>query len=957
MVPTTPVTIAAGATTATFQFATPQTIAPTAGWTVNGVAYAPAEFEIVNVEPLTNSNKYIELQFNQSIGSLVASEVVIRNTENLERVGIETVTLAADGLSAQVTLLGEEEENKLFLAPHVDYTLNITKNGEVQTTVFNLDAVNTARVTNVDKQANRVQGNRLSSDINVDFEHIFGRTATYWVNKDGYITRINLRDENVVYDAINFVTEGGNLYVETLTEDEKYLVNTNTVHVKNSSGGVTQTGITVNSSDFDYESAKLVFNNRGEVVNILAVPSFPSNILVEENEDSVITGYGVELNLEEFTIVKDGRTINAADVKAGDVVYFNNTLKVAEVYNNTITGLIQGSYDSEFRINGKDYDHNGSYVKDGKFESVNEAAIDALKASEEEVKVYLNRAGEVAVITGELGEVVTSEVVSYLTDAALGYELRGKNHLVIPTLSAAGDKEEYDFAVEDLKFIHEVDSNGDVTEYNVGDVSVDRATTTTRITGFDFSVVNATAGTFTLGIEEKTTLDSNGSDAADDFAHAAKNWDESDFVEGSALEVVKNGEGKVVGVIFTESHDLSAANPIKVDEGDRVATLNGLSDDVQIKSSTPVFYKQGNNVINTTYGEIDVNVIEEITDAKVYTDGKDALYIVVTDFTGPTEVDKVETVISAINARDGKIAYLELMTDGVSTEYPVKAGLNIGTLEVGAIVDVEINKTSGNIDSIVADSDNPDSGLVSNVSTQNRTFKLDNADYRVAESGAKVYELVDGKVEVRNFRDLASLGGNNAATISTIGNTNVVDTIVITKNEQIVFTSTQALQPNTVGNLGLVGTTANSSDNTVATATIADGNVEINSVGAGSAVITVRDSSLNTATIDVTVNAYGTITIDSITKHEAPEITSVTLDDTAATIVAGDTHQLTATVVAVGGADTSVTWSSSDPAVATVDTDGLVTVVSGATTGDTATITVTSDFDPTKTATFEVTVQ
>jgi len=80
-------------------------------------------------------------------------------------------------------------------------------------------------------------------------------------------------------------------------------------------------------------------------------------------------------------------------------------------------------------------------------------------------------------------------------------------------------------------------------------------------------------------------------------------------------------------------------------------------------------------------------------------------------------------------------------------------------------------------------------------------------------------------------------------------------------------------------------------------------------------------------------------------------VTGVTMNPTSVSIEAGQTSQLTATVSPTNADDSSVTWSSSNTAVATVDANGLVTAVSAGT----ATITVTTT-DGSKTATCAVTV-
>lgn len=68
-------------------------------------------------------------------------------------------------------------------------------------------------------------------------------------------------------------------------------------------------------------------------------------------------------------------------------------------------------------------------------------------------------------------------------------------------------------------------------------------------------------------------------------------------------------------------------------------------------------------------------------------------------------------------------------------------------------------------------------------------------------------------------------------------------------------------------------------------------------------------------------------------------VTSVTLNKTATTIAVGASETLTATVVPGDAYNKNVTWTSSDPAVATVDASGKVTGVAKGT----ATITVTTE--------------
>ncbi|WP_259536555.1 Ig-like domain-containing protein [Pseudomonas sp. HD6515] len=80
-------------------------------------------------------------------------------------------------------------------------------------------------------------------------------------------------------------------------------------------------------------------------------------------------------------------------------------------------------------------------------------------------------------------------------------------------------------------------------------------------------------------------------------------------------------------------------------------------------------------------------------------------------------------------------------------------------------------------------------------------------------------------------------------------------------------------------------------------------------------------------------------------------VTSIAVTPATASVAVGATRQLTASALPSGAAQ-SVTWSSSAPSIATVNSSGLVTAVAVGS----AVITATSVSDPTKTATSAITV-
>lgn len=116
-----------------------------------------------------------------------------------------------------------------------------------------------------------------------------------------------------------------------------------------------------------------------------------------------------------------------------------------------------------------------------------------------------------------------------------------------------------------------------------------------------------------------------------------------------------------------------------------------------------------------------------------------------------------------------------------------------------------------------------------------------------------------------------------------------------------------------------------SSDTTVATVS----NGTVTAVKAGTAVITATSANGKSASCSVTVSAKTPDAPDTPdTPNPTPtevEVTSVSLNAASKTIYANETLTLRATVMPTDATDKSITWTSSNTAVAAVDANGKVT--------------------------------
>lgn len=107
-------------------------------------------------------------------------------------------------------------------------------------------------------------------------------------------------------------------------------------------------------------------------------------------------------------------------------------------------------------------------------------------------------------------------------------------------------------------------------------------------------------------------------------------------------------------------------------------------------------------------------------------------------------------------------------------------------------------------------------------------------------------------------------------------------------------------------------------------------------------------------TVTYTISLTGTgALVDLEDVASAPNV-SVAISPLEPTVAVSGTKQMTATVI--NSANQSVTWTSSNPDVATISAGGLVTVLGTATAGETTVIRATSVADPTKSAYTIVTV-
>jgi uncharacterized protein YjdB len=268
----------------------------------------------------------------------------------------------------------------------------------------------------------------------------------------------------------------------------------------------------------------------------------------------------------------------------------------------------------------------------------------------------------------------------------------------------------------------------------------------------------------------------------------------------------------------------------------------------------------------------------------------------------------------------------------VTTEDGNKTATCEVTVNPIAVTGVSVNPTSA---SLVINGTQQLTATVSpsNATNQNVSWSSSNAAVATVSIGGMVKAISVGTATIT----VTTQDGNKTANcIVTVNPVAVTGVSVSPSSALLIINGTQQFTATVLPtNATNQNVTWSSSNTTVATVSTG-GMVKAISVGTATITVTTEDGN-KTATCEVTVNPIA--------------VTGVSVNPTSASFVINGTQQLTATLSPANATNQNISWSSSNTAVATVSTGGLVKAISVGT----AAITVITQ-DGNKTANCNITV-
>jgi uncharacterized protein YjdB len=369
---------------------------------------------------------------------------------------------------------------------------------------------------------------------------------------------------------------------------------------------------------------------------------------------------------------------------------------------------------------------------------------------------------------------------------------------------------------------------------------------------------------------------------------------------------------------------VSAQNNEKEESRKAVVTVNCGS--VYVKFTVTQAAKERINVSSLTLSRTELTLMEGDSETLVATVGPDnATDKTVTWSTSDANIATVDG--------NGKVNAVKAGTSTITAKAGDKTATCLVTVEklVIPVSSVSLNKTSltlteGESETLTATVD-PDNATDKKVSWISSNTKIATVD-----SDGKVTAVKAGSATI------TAKAGDKTATCSVTVEKLVIPvssislnktSLTLTEGESETLTAT--VNPDNATDKKVSWSSSNTKIATV------DSDGKVTAVKAGSATITAKAGD-KTATCMVTVE-----------KLVIP-VSSVSLNKTSLTLTEGENETLTATVGPDNATDKTVTWSTSDASVATVDQSGRVTAVKAGS----ATITAKAGD---KTATCSVTVE
>jgi len=520
----------------------------------------------------------------------------------------------------------------------------------------------------VDPTKEELKNVTLEVEEGFDFYEVEGLETKFWYKDD--VVVVYAVQEEAKFDAVEVDKDE----ITLITEDENYEVARNAT--------LTVDGKSVKQEKFEADYAKIVLNDDDEIIWAQGY-TFDGFILVEEVKDETAYSYDDfdEVDLEDFTIVKEGKTIGIDGIEEEDILFYNNDEEFAVVYNKGTEGELDRVYDNgNFRFEGEAYDLSERvvpvYFDEGKIGELNADILDEFLDDEATITVFVDYYGDVVVVSGEVSSVGNSSYAA-LTNDVVKYNGRKGEMIALDVRNGADEKVSFDLLVKDME---ELEEDGDLTRITVEQLK--------ELKKADNKVL-------------KISVDKDGdvtSIEVPEFVELEKDFKIDD----------SNAKGK-----DGFSYRLQSNTIVFHDSNKKATTLGNAKDKFsEVEAGATIFYEKGRvvAVIGETDADTDTkDVTGLVTRVKTLTNGKTEFTVEVLGETQRLVTEKKDTIKETVKEdtiRTFEVGETSGKIKGIkdAAEYPRKDTITIdGKLSGRTITTKDGNKVELNTKAVIYD--------------------------------------------------------------------------------------------------------------------------------------------------------------------------------------------------------------------------------------------------------------
>lgn len=653
----------------------------------------------------------------------------------------ETITInvwEADQYGDDGSVRYGQATNKTLLSDRlnvVEYSKSNSGIDEVRVVGYDID--DNELEIDITGAANITAENKTS----VDLYEAYLNEVTIWVDDDGDGDIVYLGiDSDYYIDAIETdSTVAAGEDITLIGEDKELEITTGYTDIVNGDD-------TANlATDTEYEYAKVVLNSDGDVEYIDAY-NWTEAYWVIDVDDALVTDHdGDEVDLDDYTIFKDGKLITWEEIEEGDILFFNQD-DFAEVYNKSYVGKITDVFSATFELEGKsfgynaeDYDRLAQYFdEDGDLDDFTVSEAEDMEDEGEDVEVFVDRKDEAVFVIGEVGEPSSDEFAIYLTEDISTYMIGSRAYMEIEGVNEFGEEVYYEFR---LSQIEEIASNG-AAYWDDDEIGLE-------LSGSAVDAPVSGGGTVVL-------TPGNPGISKDDI-----------------IEVTVDEDGDIIGInYFNLAQDIGVIgalnDELELDDTYAVVTRGAVDVNRKLAAGNVVFDisdgKDSDDIVVTKWGDLE-GVKVAAGNAWFILDGSDVEYIVLEDYDSE-DTSEYEGIITQIRTNsDDELTRIKILIDGsVETVYTDTDKVTTAAgIALGMPFEIETDDISDEIITMAALTENP--------SNQNVTAgAVSISDREVAVVGGATYELVaggyiidatdTGDIKVITFRELRDMAAD-----------------------------------------------------------------------------------------------------------------------------------------------------------------------------------------------------